>query len=78
MGGLGRISTTFNAGIFSAPGVVDLGTLSPTFQPATPGLTYGQVDRCPGTTERDPGDGSTPFTDGGTLNCDPSHVPPGP
>ena len=32
---------------------------------------------CPGSTERDPGDGANPFTDGGTLNCDPSLVPPG-
>jgi hypothetical protein len=36
------------------------------------------TERCPGANERDPGDGSTPFTDGGTLDCDPSQVPPGP
>jgi hypothetical protein len=77
MGGLGRISTTFNAGTFSAPGVVDLGTLAPAFQPATPGLTYGQVERCPGATER-PADASSPFTGGGTIDCDPSLIPPGP
>ncbi len=34
--------------------------------------------RCPGTNERDPGDGSTPFTDNGTLPCDPDQVPLGP
>jgi hypothetical protein len=27
---------------------------------------------------RDPGDGSTPFTDNGTLPCDPDQVPLGP
>jgi phospholipid/cholesterol/gamma-HCH transport system substrate-binding protein len=74
MGGVGRIATTFNTFSPSAPGVIDLGTLGSGF----PGATFGQVARCPGSTERDPGDGSTPFTDGGTLNCDPSLVPPGP
>jgi hypothetical protein len=38
----------------------------------------GNHQRCPGSLERDPGDGSTPFTDGGTLNCDPTQVPTGP
>jgi len=32
----------------------------------------------PGANERDPGDGSTPFTDGGALDCDPSQTPVGP
>ena len=32
--------------------------------------------RCPGALERDPGDGSAPFTDGGAINCDPDLVPP--
>ena len=80
MGGIGRIGTTFNAGTVSAPGVVDLGTLEPVFDQAGPldnSLSFGQVDRCPGTTER-PADASSPFTDGGTINCDPSHIPPGP
>jgi phospholipid/cholesterol/gamma-HCH transport system substrate-binding protein len=36
------------------------------------------TERCPGANERNPGDNSTPFTDGGTLDCDPSQVPPGP
>ena len=43
-----------------------------------PGYDIGNNKRCPGANERDPGDGSTPFTDGGTLNCDPSQVPTGP
>jgi phospholipid/cholesterol/gamma-HCH transport system substrate-binding protein len=75
-GGIGRISTTFNA--FS-PGVPDLfkDPLSPLVQIAGLGGT-GQSARCPGANERNPGDGSTPFTDNGTLACDPSQVPLGP
>ena len=38
----------------------------------------GKNARCPGTNERDPGDGSTPFTDNDTLACDPDQVPLGP
>jgi phospholipid/cholesterol/gamma-HCH transport system substrate-binding protein len=41
-------------------------------------LDLDNDERCPGANERDPGDGSTPFTDGGTIDCDPSQVPPGP
>ncbi|HMC07582.1 MAG TPA: hypothetical protein VKG89_09355, partial [Solirubrobacterales bacterium] len=74
-GGIGRISTSFNA--FSAS---PLGPpLSPLQQIASQvpaGL--GQNARCPGTNERDPGDHSTPFTDNGTIACNPSQVPPGP
>ena len=32
-----------------------------------PALNFGDVARCPGANERDPGDGSTTFTDGGAL-----------
>jgi phospholipid/cholesterol/gamma-HCH transport system substrate-binding protein len=76
MGGLGRIATTFNAGTIST-GALDLSSLAPSFTGPGDGLTYGQVERCPGATER-PADGSNPFTDGGTLDCDPSLIPPGP
>src|SRR6266511_699670 len=41
-------------------------------------LDTGNLKRCPGSNERNPGDNSTPFTEGGTLDCDPSEVPPGP
>ena len=41
-------------------------------------LDTGNLRRCPGSNERNPGDNSTPFTDNGTLDCDPSEVPPGP
>lgn len=79
-GGIGRISGTFNVFSASGPnGVPDL--LSPV-DPAQlfDGSTI-EIDnnaRCPGSNERDPGDGSVPFTDGGTLNCDPTQMPPGP
>ena len=73
-GGIGRISTTFNA--FSAS--LDFADpLSPIVETAGIGGTYKNA-RCPGTNERDPGDDSTPFTDNGTLACDPSQVPLGP
>jgi phospholipid/cholesterol/gamma-HCH transport system substrate-binding protein len=77
-GGIGRISTTFN--IFS------LSTPDPFSSPQSPlaeiasRLPAGlyQNARCPGANERDPGDDSTPFTDNGTLACDPRQVPLGP
>jgi phospholipid/cholesterol/gamma-HCH transport system substrate-binding protein len=75
-GGIGRISTTFNAFSIGLPsGFAD--PLSPIVQMANIGGT-GKNARCPGANERDPGDNSTPFTDNGTLACDPSQVPLGP
>ncbi len=81
-GALGRVATTFNAFTPSASGLVDL--LSP-LDPGdilkglgVPSLDVGNHKRCPGSLERDPGDGSVPFTDGGTLNCDPTQLPTGP
>ena len=78
-GGVGRISTTFNTFSLSGPGL-------PFLDPSalqTPAeqldlLDTGNVRRCPGSLERDPGDGSAPFgpSDGGP-NCDESHVPTG-
>lgn len=74
-GGIGRISTTFNA---FTPGIPDLSKpQSPIVQIAGLGGT-GNTARCPGANERNPGDNSTPFTDNGTLACDPSQVPIGP
>ena len=73
-GGIGRISLTlnpFSPGI--APAGLDLGGLSGLL----PGLDLDARARCPGAIERDPGDGSTPFTDGDALNCDPSQLPVG-
>ena len=81
-GGLGRVATSFNAFTVSGSGLPDL--LSP-IDPAdvfsgtgSDSLDIGNHARCPGANERDPGDGSTPFTDGGQVNCDPSQVPTGP
>jgi phospholipid/cholesterol/gamma-HCH transport system substrate-binding protein len=81
-GGIGRISTTFNVfGTISLPGGVQVPNFADLIPPAsqlTQGLTVDQLRRCPGANERNPGDNSTPFTDNGTLDCDPSEVPPGP
>jgi phospholipid/cholesterol/gamma-HCH transport system substrate-binding protein len=80
-GGMGRISTTFNTFTPSLPSLPNVlpnifsSPLSPTQQ--YDGLTTDQRKRCPGTTERNPGDDSTPFTENGELDCDPTEVPPG-
>jgi phospholipid/cholesterol/gamma-HCH transport system substrate-binding protein len=75
-GGMGRISTTFNAFIFSAPGVPNL--LAPPLTPAeiATALRTDQLSKCPGANESPAPDGSNPFTDGGQLNCDPSQYAP--
>jgi phospholipid/cholesterol/gamma-HCH transport system substrate-binding protein len=83
-GGLGRIAATFNAFTPSTSGLVDvLDPLDTSVGDLLKGadldfLDVGNLARCPGSLERDPGDGSTPFTDGGSLRCDPSLVPTGP
>jgi len=41
-------------------------------------LESGQIRRCPGAATQPPADGSAPFTDGGSLDCDPTLSPPGP
>ena len=81
-GGIGRISETFNTFTLSANGVPNL--LGDVFsfkdilnQPNSP-LDIGNLEKCPGANERPAPDGSNPFTDNGTLNCDPSEIPPGP
>jgi phospholipid/cholesterol/gamma-HCH transport system substrate-binding protein len=81
-GGFGRIAAQFNA--FSpiiGPDAFLLGALIPPSQrPANfqALATTGQYKRCPGSLERDNGDGSVPFTEGGALDCDPTQMPPGP
>jgi phospholipid/cholesterol/gamma-HCH transport system substrate-binding protein len=82
-GGIGRISTTFNAFSLSGPGLCTPGIPCLSAPPLNPGqieagLTIDNLNRCPGSNERNPGDNSTPFTDNGTLACNPSEVPPGP
>jgi phospholipid/cholesterol/gamma-HCH transport system substrate-binding protein len=74
-GGIGRIATTFNA--FSG-GIPSTSPTSPMAELAKIGGAIDNRARCPGANERDPGDNSTPFTDNGTLACNPSQVPVGP
>jgi phospholipid/cholesterol/gamma-HCH transport system substrate-binding protein len=73
-GGIGRISTTFNAFSLSGPG----GTPNLLAPPLSAADVIGALDvdnlrRCPGANERTP-----PFTDSGRLDCDPSQTPVGP
>ena len=76
-GGLGRIGTTFNTfslGANDLP-IIDLsGALAIT---GTDLFDIGNYKRCPGSNERPAPDGSNPWTDGGSLPCDPSIIPPG-
>jgi len=51
-----------------------------TLKPASPtaaleGLLSGQLRRCPGAATQPAADGSSPFTDGELLSCDPSETP---
>ena len=83
-GGLGRIAATFNAFTPSTSGLIDLlNPLDTSVGDLLQGadldfLDVGNLTRCPGSLERDPGDGSTTFDDGGSLRCDPSQQPTGP
>jgi phospholipid/cholesterol/gamma-HCH transport system substrate-binding protein len=78
-GGMGRISTTFNVFSVSAGGLPNIfgAPLTPS-EVEQAGFKTNNLARCPGANERDPGDGSTPFTDNGNLDCDSSEVPTGP
>jgi phospholipid/cholesterol/gamma-HCH transport system substrate-binding protein len=79
-GGVGRISLTLNAfspGVVSGVNIEEPLDLAGLLEGTVPGLDLDARARCPGALERDPGDGSTPFTDGGAINCDPEQVPPG-
>jgi phospholipid/cholesterol/gamma-HCH transport system substrate-binding protein len=77
MGGFARIGTHVNA--FS----VKPGVLAP-LAPAARGpmladlLEVGQYNRCPGSVERDRGDGSMPWRPSEDYNCDPTQLPVGP
>jgi phospholipid/cholesterol/gamma-HCH transport system substrate-binding protein len=80
-GGIGRVGTLFNAFSLQA-GLPDLG-LSPIDAAdvirgiGSGSLSVGNTERCPGALERPAPDGGNPFTDGGTLACDKTQVPPG-
>jgi phospholipid/cholesterol/gamma-HCH transport system substrate-binding protein len=76
-GGISRIGTTFNTFSASTPGLPDIfGTANDALR--NPAMSLGNNQRCPGANERPAPDGSNPYTEGGTLPCDPSQVPPGP
>jgi phospholipid/cholesterol/gamma-HCH transport system substrate-binding protein len=81
IGGIGRISTTFNA--FTLSVIPNIGPIPNLLEaPLTGTDLEGALDlenlrRCPGANERPAPDGSNPFTDNGSLDCDPSQVPPG-
>jgi phospholipid/cholesterol/gamma-HCH transport system substrate-binding protein len=76
-GHFARIQPIFNAFQFSDNPAGGLLTPIPPSARMT-GLSTGNERRCPGTAIQRPPDGSAPFTDGGTLDCNPSLVPPGP
>jgi phospholipid/cholesterol/gamma-HCH transport system substrate-binding protein len=73
-----RIQPIFNAFNFSdnpAGGVLTPIPPSQRFD----GLEFNQLRRCPGAASQPNADGSAPWRDtSGTLDCDPSQVPPGP
>jgi hypothetical protein len=75
-GGMGRISTTFNTFSLSPGGIPNL-LAAPSTPSSSPFFKTNNLNRCPGSNERPAGDGSNPFTDNGTLHCNPSEVPPG-
>jgi phospholipid/cholesterol/gamma-HCH transport system substrate-binding protein len=80
-GVIARIETTFNAFSLSGPGGTPnllAPALSTLPQQLASGLKVDYLRRCPGANERPAPDGSNPFTDNGTLACDPSEVPPAP
>jgi len=73
-----RIQPIFNAYSFADnPTGGTLTPIAPSQRLA--GLQTGFVKRCPGASTQPPPDGSAPWRDvDGTLDCDPSLVPPGP
>ncbi|MGH2980555.1 MAG: MlaD family protein [Solirubrobacterales bacterium] len=81
-GGMGRIGTTFNLFSLSPPPLPGGDPIPDLLDPLTPAEIEGALDidnlsRCPGSNERPAPDGSNPFTDNGTLNCNPDEYPPG-
>lgn len=77
MGGFARIGTHVNS--FTVKNGV-LGPLAPALRGPMLGdlLEVGQYNRCPGSVERDRGDGSMPWRPSEDFNCDPSQLPVGP
>jgi phospholipid/cholesterol/gamma-HCH transport system substrate-binding protein len=84
-GGMGRIATSLNMFSLTSSGVPNILGAPQGFQQAIDALGppqggdyTGNRQRCPGALERDPGDGSTPYTDHGTIPCVKTEVPVGP
>jgi phospholipid/cholesterol/gamma-HCH transport system substrate-binding protein len=76
-GGIGRISTTFNAFSLSAPGGLPNLLSAPGSPSDSPAFDVNNLRRCPGSNERPYPDGSNPFTDNGQLDCNPKELPSG-
>jgi phospholipid/cholesterol/gamma-HCH transport system substrate-binding protein len=77
-GHFARIQPIFNAYSFTPNSAGGVLTPIPPSQRLA-GLQSGVIKRCPGTASQVPLDNSAPFRDSsGTLDCDPSLVPPGP
>jgi phospholipid/cholesterol/gamma-HCH transport system substrate-binding protein len=77
-GHFARIQPIFNAYSFTDNPSGGVLTPIPASQRLT-GLQHGVLRRCPGAASQVPVDNSAPFRDSdGTLDCDPSLVPPGP
>jgi phospholipid/cholesterol/gamma-HCH transport system substrate-binding protein len=78
-GGVARIVPAANLFTLSPNGIpnISLGTLlNQDDLSALPGLDVGNNERCPGSNER--GQTADQLTYGGTIDCDPGQVPPGP
>jgi phospholipid/cholesterol/gamma-HCH transport system substrate-binding protein len=79
-GHFARVQPLFDAFRLSGGSAAGGGTLSPV-PPSQrfEGLSAGNLRRCPGAASQPAPDGSAPWRDtGGTLDCDPAQVPPGP
>ena len=79
LGAIGRIGTSFNQFSVSANGLPDLGVPVSPSDLLSGGIVQADLDdKCPGSQERplppSLGDGGNVFTDGDTIDCDPSDV----
>jgi phospholipid/cholesterol/gamma-HCH transport system substrate-binding protein len=75
-GGIGRVGTTFNSFSLSPNGLPDIALVQTPAQIQS-ALDLNNLERCPGSNERPFPDGSNPYTEGGTLDCNPNQIPPG-
>ena len=78
-GGVARIvpaANLFTLGLNGLPNISLGSILNQDDLSAIPGLDVGNNERCPGSNER--GQTEDQLTYGGTIDCDPTQVPPGP